>query len=184
MEKSVLRNKMRAIQRALPPEERKHIDDAICAHVCSSEAYRKAAIVFAYAGIDWEIDTTPLLTQILRDSKRLLLPRVQEKPRMDAVEIQSFCELTRDIYGIPSPASELPAVDPASIDLALIPCVAASRELYRLGQGGGYYDGFLAAYRGVSFLLARQCAVLPMLPLEKHDQRCTALVTEKGFFCP
>lgn len=184
MEKSELRRKMRAIQRALPPEERKHIDEAICALICESDAYRNAESVFAYAGIGWEIDTTPLLTQVLRDGKRLLLPRIQAGRRMDAVEIRSFCELTRGIYGIPAPSSELPAANPETIDLVLVPCVAASRELDRLGQGGGYYDSFLAAFSGVSFLLARECAVLPVLPLESHDRRCTALVTEKGIFCP
>ena len=182
MDKSELRRKMRSLQRALPPEERRRTDSAICAHIINSKEYRRAESVFAFVGTDWEIDTKPLLMQALRDGKRLLLPRVREKPRMDAVEISSFSELTRDIYGIPAPASELPAAKPDDIDLVLVPCVAAKRDGFRLGQGGGYYDGFLANYSGTSLLLARECAVLGVLPLEAHDERCSVLVTENGFF--
>ena len=178
-EKKLLRQKMHALSAALPSESAALADAGVIRNVLASAVYRRAERIFAYFGTGDEIDTRPLLSRILADGKRLYLPRVGSGRQMDAAEVRSLFELRPDRYGIPSPLPSASAADAGTLSLVLVPCLAATEDAFRLGHGGGYYDAFLAAYGGVSFLLARECSVLPHIPLQPHDLPCTALITER-----
>ena len=72
--------------------------------------------------------------------------------------------------------------DPAAVDVVIVPGVAFTPDGARLGQGGGWYDRFLAKVRpdctsiGVGFDLQ----VVDVLPTEPHDVRLDSIVTESG----
>ncbi len=78
-----------------------------------------------------------------------------------------------DRYGLRSPAPPVVELDPASLDVVLVPGVAFARDGRRLGRGGGYYDRFLAALPSTVHLIgichSRQ--VRDDLPSEAHDVR-------------
>lgn len=67
--------------------------------------------------------------------------------------------------------------------IVLTPCLAADRQGFRLGYGGGYYDRFLSLF-GHNIL---SVACVPeiclwqdeILPREAHDQPVDLIVTEK-----
>ena len=112
--------------------------------------WQRAGAVLAFAAMPDEPDTAEILRRALADGKRLLLPRVRSKTEMDWVEIPALCLLRPGAFGIQEPPADLPTADPAeyAAALALDPCTAASRDGVRLGRGGGYYDRFLAHYKG------------------------------------
>ena len=103
---------------------------------------------------------------------------------MDWVEIPALSLLCPGAYGILEPPAALPAFDPAvcAAPLALIPCLAASRSGVRLGRGGGYYDRFLAHYKGERLLLCPAPLLLDDLPQDAWDARFAPeeILTEKG----
>lgn len=181
-EKALLRKEMRAKSRALPIEYRIKADEAICRHILESREYASAHTIFAYLGVGWEIDTKPLLEQILRDGKRLCLPLCTGPHEMAVCLVHDLSALVPGAYGIPEPSKESLTISPEEIDLTLVPCVAADRLGRRLGQGGGYYDAFLKRYNGPAFLLCRESALLPEVPVENHDFRSPFLVTETKVF--
>lgn len=181
-EKALLRREMRSKSRALPADERAAADEAIRRHILGSAEYANAKTVFAYLGVGWEIDTRPLLEQILRDGKRLCLPLCTGAHEMALCVVRSLDELSPGAYGIPEPSKKAITLTPDEIDLALVPCVAADRRGRRLGQGGGYYDAFLKTYRGAAFLLSREATVLEAVPVENHDFPLPFLVTETKIF--
>lgn len=71
-------------------------------------------------------------------------------------------------------------VDPATLDVAIVPGLGFTADGRRLGQGGGHYDRFLPRLRpgcvtvGVCF--AEQ--LIPDLPVEPHDARVDVVVTD------
>ena len=122
--------------------------------------------------------------RLSEELKRLLLPRVRSKTEMDWVEIPALCLLRPGAFGIQEPPADLPAADPAgyAAALALVPCLAASRDGVRLGRGGGYYDRFLAHYKGAGLLLCPEALLLDELPCDDWDARFAPenILTEKG----
>lgn len=143
-----------------------------------------ADTVLAFAAMPDEPDTAALLQRTLTDGKRLLLPRVLSKTEMDWVDIPDLSLLRPGAFGILEPPADLPAADPyhSAAPLALIPCLAASRDGVRLGRGGGYYDRFLAQYKGERLLLCPAAAVADALPCDDWDVRFAPeeILTEKG----
>ena len=140
--------------------------------------------VLAFAAMPDEPDTAEILKRALADGKRLLLPRVRNKTEMDWVEIPALRLLRPGAFGIQEPPADLPAADPAgyAAALALVPCLAASRDGVRLGRGGGYYDRFLAHYKGAGLLLCPEALLLDELPCDDWDARFAPenILTEKG----
>jgi 5-formyltetrahydrofolate cyclo-ligase len=73
-------------------------------------------------------------------------------------------------------------VEPDWPDVVIVPGLAFTPAGHRLGQGGGWYDRFLAATRpdcttiGVCF--AEQ--VLDTVPIEAHDVEMAHVVTDAG----
>ena len=146
--------------------------------------WQSAGAVLAFAAMPDEPDTAEILRRALADGKRLLLPRVRSKTEMDWVEIPSLSLLQPGAYGIPEPPADRPAADPGgyAATLALIPCLAAGTDGVRLGRGGGYYDRFLAQYKGERLLLCPAAALLADLPADDWDARFAPdeILTEKG----
>ena len=73
-------------------------------------------------------------------------------------------------------------LSPAEIDLALIPCLTAAENGARLGHGGGYYDRFLAGYRGAALLVCAEAMLTPAarIPTGAQDVPLARLLTENG----
>lgn len=79
-----------------------------------------------------------------------------------------------------------PQTDPVVIDVVIVPGIAFTADGRRLGQGGGWFDRFLAGIRvdcsaiGVCF----DEQLLADLPTEPHDVILDAVVTESGVARP
>ena len=175
--------------RALAKARRAELDmQAVCCGMARAlfalPCWAAADTVLAFAAMPDEPDTVAILRQALSDGKRLLLPRVRSRTEMDWVEIPSLSLLQPGAYGIPEPPADRPAADPGgyAATLALIPCLAAGTDGVRLGRGGGYYDRFLAQYKGERLLLCPAAALLADLPADDWDARFAPdeILTEKG----
>ena len=90
--------------------------------------------------------------------------------------------LVPDALGIPAPDVNSAAVLP---DVVFAPLLAFDRKGGRLGQGGGHYDRTLANLRRMKAVfvvgLAFAGQELPEIPMEPHDQRLDAILTETEY---
>ena len=155
-EKQQLRATIRRLSAQLPFRYREAADRAIARHLLALPEYRSAGAVFCFVSAGREIDTRPILEQTLADGKMLCVPLCVADGIMELRAIRDLKELFPGAYGILEPPADSPALSPDQIDLAVIPCVTCSQEGRRLGRGGGYYDRFLAHYRGAAVLLCRE----------------------------
>ena len=183
-EKRSLRAAVRTKARTLDEAYQQAASAAICRHLTAHPAYHAAAVVLAFVGTKYEVDTEALLRGVWADGKALCVPRCREEHLMDVCAIRSYDDLESGAYGILEPKADCPVVSPQDIDFAVIPCVTFDRSGSRLGQGGGYYDRFLPLLRCPTFLVCREKLVVEHVPCETHDCRCDYLVTENGVFSP
>lgn len=90
--------------------------------------------------------------------------------------------LVTDAFGIPGPSVRSPEVQP---DIVFTPVLAFDRKGGRLGQGAGCYDRTIEGLRLAKPVLIIGVAYagqeLPEVPMEAHDQRLDAILTETAF---
>ena len=96
---------------------------------------------------------------------------------MDFADISGGTRPAR--FGIPEPEASLPAAEPAAGDIIVVPALCCAPDGRRQGQGGGYYDRFLARYPGVtSACLAREALLDENVPEAWNDVRPDYVITE------
>jgi 5-formyltetrahydrofolate cyclo-ligase len=91
-------------------------------------------------------------------------------------------DLERHRFGFLQPRADAPSVDPAALDLVLVPGLAFDRHGHRLGHGQGHYDRLLPTLRaGIPRVgVALEDLVVDRLPTEPHDVAVTHLLTPAG----
>ena len=181
-EKQALRAAIRQLSAQLSPRYRAAADRAIAAHLLALPEYREAGTVFCFVGVGREIDTRPILERTLADGKRLCVPLCTAEGAMELRAVEDLKQLSPGAYGILEPPAGSPVIPLDQADLAVIPCLTCSRDGRRLGRGGGYYDRFLALYRGAAVLLCRERVLRAEIPMDLHDCPVPWVVTEAGLF--
>jgi 5-formyltetrahydrofolate cyclo-ligase len=84
-------------------------------------------------------------------------------------------DLEAGVWGLRQPGADAPLVVP---EVLFMPLVGFTAKGDRLGQGGGYYDRFLAAHpQTIAIGMAWDIQEVPELPTELHDMRLSAIVT-------
>lgn len=167
----------------ISPQEFSAIGAAIWQTLQAQPAWQSAESVFCFVGALHEPDTMPILQGALSAGKQLLVPRIAGPGQMQLVPLQSLGQLQPGAFGILEPPQALPAVPAGSgVQLAVLPCLAATRSGARLGHGGGYYDRFLANYSGQRLILCPEALLAQSLPTGPLDEPAQAVLTEKALY--
>ena len=168
---------VRAVEAAVPPHVR---DEAIAAHICAWDVFARARHVLLFLPAPSEVDLAPLA----RDPGRsLYVTRTWPDPqRALTVHVLDPAGLETHRWGFRQPRADAADVDPALVELALVPGLAFDATGTRLGSGGGYFDRLLATLgeRAVKVGVTPAAALVPRLPREPHDVPMDYLVTEDG----
>ncbi|HCO02338.1 MAG TPA: 5-formyltetrahydrofolate cyclo-ligase [Actinobacteria bacterium] len=133
--------------------------------------------VLAFDGFGSEVRTEGLVARLTARGVRVVLPFVRGEV-MEASE--AGAESIRTTYGPREPARPV-AIDPALIDMVLVPGLAFDLHGYRLGYGRGHFDRYLRRIRpdalrvGVAFDLQ----LIDEVPHGPDDERVDAVVTER-----
>lgn len=92
-------------------------------------------------------------------------------------------ELEPHPFGYLQPREDSPQIDPAAIDVVLVPGLLFARDGGRLGHGKGYYDRLLSSLHPRPYLIgaALDRRVVDKLPMTESDVWMDAIATETGF---
>jgi 5-formyltetrahydrofolate cyclo-ligase len=178
-DKTCLRRQLLQQRRELSPATGRAWSDRICIHLQNCEQFRQSQTILAYQSCNQEPDLSYLFTHT---NKQWGLPRCVGKDLLWH-RWQHTEPLITGAYGILEPSPELPQLEPASVDLMLVPAVAIDRGGYRLGYGGGYYDklradplwGKIPAI-GIVF----DFSYVETLPIDPWDLKLDMICTELG----
>lgn len=177
--KTALRRTALLARRSLSDDERREAARHVVQRLLTLPPLRRAGNVLLYAALPEEVDVGGLVAPLTGSGARTLFPRVRGE-ELELVAARDLLTLTLGYRGVREPAG--PSIDPAVVDVAIVPGAAFDVHGGRLGNGGGHYDRLLprlaetATTIGVCFA----CQVVPRVPLEAHDQPVDVVVTEAG----
>ena len=139
--------------------------------------FQQSDWVLTYMPMRSEVDLTGLLSHY--PHKGWIIPRILPASRMQFHRYDPE-KLILHKFGMLEPDPASPLISPQEIQLVLVPGLAYDREGWRLGYGGGFYDRFLAEFKGISVGVTFQKLVLPSIPHQGHDIPMQYLVSEQG----
>jgi 5-formyltetrahydrofolate cyclo-ligase len=139
--------------------------------------------IMAYASMRKEIETFDLMEELLDQGYLLYLPYTRKDIiDLGTAEINDLnSDLKDGVYGVQEPITKIrnEAV-PEDLDLIIVPGACFTRDGYRIGYGGGYYDSFLAKHAAgalkVGFCYDR--FIVDSIPVEEHDVPVDIIITE------
>lgn len=168
LEKSKLRELLKQKRRILSKEQ--VVDDSalILQQLEEMPCFKEASTVMIYYPTHNEVDLRPLIKKYRR-TKTFLFPVVHRRS-MNACPYKGNDHMHRGKFNIPEPTT-----DPYKgiIDLIILPGVAFDKNGNRLGQGGGYYDRFLASANAKSILIgvAYDFQLVDKIPSNRKDKK-------------
>ena len=165
--KSKLRKQVLQEMKALSQEQKQAMDRALTKRFLNHPFYQEAKTIATYLSFPHEFQTQELIEQALKDGKKVLIPKTYPKGRMDFV-VYHPQQLVKTSFGLLEPQGDLEVVEPSQIDLIHVPGLVFTREGYRIGYGGGYYDRYLEHFAGHSLSTIYPCQIQTFNP-DSHD---------------
>jgi 5,10-methenyltetrahydrofolate synthetase len=178
-QKAELRKALRHRRSVIPYDLRSTTQWKVINHLRTLIGELAPTVVALYAAQDGEINLEPLAQELWRDGQTVALPRVVARGLPLVFNVwPPHGKLEADSLGIA--AATGPEILPA---LVVTPMLGYSREGYRLGYGGGYYDKTFSNFNhpcrkvGVCYTELELPATFKPEP---HDVRLDFIVTGKG----
>ncbi len=194
-QRAQLRRELKQRRNSLPDTQREQIAHEVLLHLKNWRLFRNAHRIAAYDAVGAELPTAMLQAFIQQSQAELYLPTLpsNRKGRLRFVRTTATSRWRHNRYAIPEPlcAHDSPAINPAFLDLILVPLVGFDANGNRIGMGAGYYDRTLV-FRGLRKVwqrprlvgLAYACQQVEALPSAPWDIPLDAIVTENGIITP
>ena len=159
--KSKLRKQVLQEMKAVPQKQKIAMDQALTERFLNHPVYQEAKVIATYLSFPHEFQTQGLIYQARKAGK------TYPKGRMDFVVYHPH-QLKKTSFGLLEPQGDLEVVDASQIDLIHVPGLAFTREGYRIGYGGGYYDRYLENFAGQTMSTIYPCQIQTFNP-DSHD---------------
>ena len=165
--KSELRKQVLQEMRSIPQKQKIAMDRALTERFLHHPFYQEAKVIATYLSFSHEFQTQGLIDQVLKDGKKVLIPKTYPKGRMEFV-VYDPQQLKKTSFGLLEPQGDMEVVERSQIDLIHVPGLAFTRKGYRIGYGGGYYDRYLENFAGQTMSTIYPCQVQEFNS-EDHD---------------
>ncbi|MFF5791513.1 5-formyltetrahydrofolate cyclo-ligase [Paeniglutamicibacter sp. NPDC012692] len=188
--KDEIRTLLRAKRRALGDAERDAQMGLLLGHLLpwlAEHAPRKTLTCFLSYGT--EPPTGLLLEQLDAAGYTVYVPVCEPERRLSWVRWFPGVEMARSaVAPIDEPVGQRFSADLMDqVDVVLVPAQAVDEHGDRLGQGGGYYDRFIASMAGLgrvpkllAMVFEHELVAAGSFPVDPFDQRVDAVATASG----
>ncbi len=165
--KAELRKQVLQEMKALSQKQKQAMDRVLTERFLNHSFYQEAKTIATYLSFPHEFQTQGLIKRALKESKKVLIPKTYPKGRMEFV-VYDPQQLVKTSFGLLEPQGDLEVVEPSQIDLIHVPGLVFTREGYRIGYGGGYYDRYLENFAGHTMSTIYPCQI-QNFNSEDHD---------------
>lgn len=133
--------------------------------------------VFTYVSFGSEVETTKIIENLF-PNKTVFVPFTYSG-EMKAVRLTSLDKLSKvDKFGNVHKESELQNLEFTQVpEVTIVPMLAFSKKLFRVGYGGGYYDKFLSSAKTFKIGLAFDEQLAEEFCEEAHDEQLDCVIT-------
>lgn len=143
MEKKDIRKKILKARESLSEREAAEWSQAVCKRLYEMADLKQTEWIYGYMPIRREVNIRPLLERLLKEGKKLALPRVCGDA-MEFYQIHSFEDLEEGSFHVLEPKAGCQRVE--ADGLVLVPGVVFDKKGGRIGYGKGYYDKYFAQH--------------------------------------
>ena len=121
-----------------------------------------------FASLESEIDTFPLIDELLKQEKNVYLPKTNKNDiEFYKVTDLSTLKISKDKYKVREP-SDGEVVSPSTFDIIICPGVCFDKNNNRLGHGKGYYDRYLSKRSIYKLGVCYKEQLVDELPIDGH----------------
>jgi len=135
--KQKIRQEMILKRKSLDRIIKKKYDQSLREKILADQDFIQAKVVAFYMPMADEVD----ILDVYQTNKTFLIPRV-DKDGMVFVIYDKNIKLKKTKFGTLEPSKALDIYD-KNIDYMIIPALALSKDLNRIGYGKGYYDQYI-----------------------------------------
>ncbi len=179
MNKTMLRARFRELEHNRPADQITAASRTVAESLIGMSLFQQAQRIGVYLALPTEIQTNAIIHACWEQGATVYVPYyIPEQKYFGMSRLDPADALKTTRWNVREPENPAP-VDPASLDLILVPGMAFDRQGNRLGHGGGHYDRVLATVKGYRLGIAFHDQIAEELPRESHDQPVHAILTEQ-----
>lgn len=200
--KKQLRIQIKASLKSVTQESLASQSQLILSRLVNNPTFQNAKSIAVFMSMpDLEVKTLPIIEQCFRLNKHVYLPRCNTVPikhrkpnYLSMLKIETYNDVLnlqpQGKYQLLEPTFGEDAMDSGDLDVILLPGVAFSTTLQRLGHGAGFYDEFLSTYKQnwsklpalIGLALQEQIVSDDSIPVEDHDYGLDQIITSSRTF--
>ena len=139
------------------------------------KSFTNADSIGCYYSIGSEVQTKPIIQELLNQKKKVSLPKVTNDILVFKT-INDLDKLEKGNFGILEPKDDWS--DEKSFDIILVPAIGLTKDGVRLGYGHGYYDKFLADKSVTKIALTYNKQIVKSIPTSDHDIKMDWIISE------
>ena len=144
-------------------------------HILSATELKTATNVASYISYEFEPETSDINQRLIKDGKKVFLPRLLENNDIQWVSWNGSSENLTKVEKIYEPIGDAVEVE---LDVIILPALHVDRMGNRLGQGGGSYDRALSRSKAFKIALLHYGELTSeILPVQPHDEKVDATAT-------
>ncbi|ACL69954.1 5-formyltetrahydrofolate cyclo-ligase [Halothermothrix orenii] len=180
--KAELRKLFMGFRSSINPERRHELSISINNKFLNLREVSVAQEIMCYVSTGSEVETRDLITKLIGYGKQVLVPYcITDKKEIKISPIKDLeNDLVEGAYGIPEPQNRVDT-PLKGLDIVIVPGIVFSRDGYRIGYGGGYYDRFLVKLPDnvLTVGFTYHALLLDNLPIDRYDQPVDMVITER-----